>query len=443
MTPYVGLGGAAVGHRRSARAGARLLPERDPSHDRARLHQRRQRRRCGCGRLRPGTAANRWTQRSCLATSPAASCTSRSCCPFQQVPDGARKLAAHARLRDLPGGGHRPGAPGLAGARAFRVPAHHRGRGSAEYCRRAVRARPSQWRARTHGGEKVSGKPPAELRQGSAQRHLRARRRSRHCSGFRSSGVAGTQAAARMGNQIARTRAAPASVACQCRCVRPPAPPPRAGPALVGMDAHRRAPVLGKCAVRDLARRARHRRGACRSTVCRVALGGRVGLAATLSTCVRARACAAGLAGACAAPGSACASQRRRGGARCDARVACRRLARLALQPVCLLCCWCLRCICGCWRWARAARPEPQARAWPSAMIALGVLPLLLLAFVYARELGLGVGGLAESAVLALAGGQVGPSAAVVECRARLSVRGPCCSPRRRGIARPGRRWVA
>jgi Peptidase family M28 len=54
-------------------------------------------------------------------------------------------------------------------------------------------------------------------------------------------------------------------------------------------------------------------------------------------------------------------------------------------------------------------RPEPRARALAYGAIALGALPLLLLAIAYARELGLGVGGLAESAVLALAGGQLGP----------------------------------
>jgi hypothetical protein len=54
-------------------------------------------------------------------------------------------------------------------------------------------------------------------------------------------------------------------------------------------------------------------------------------------------------------------------------------------------------------------RPESQARALAYVAIALGTLPLLLPALAYARELGLGVGGLAESAVLALAGGQLGP----------------------------------
>jgi hypothetical protein len=54
-------------------------------------------------------------------------------------------------------------------------------------------------------------------------------------------------------------------------------------------------------------------------------------------------------------------------------------------------------------------RPAPWARALAYAAIALGALPLLLLAIAYARELGLGAGGLAESAVLAFAGGQLGP----------------------------------
>lgn len=53
-------------------------------------------------------------------------------------------------------------------------------------------------------------------------------------------------------------------------------------------------------------------------------------------------------------------------------------------------------------------RPEPQARALAYGAIALGALPLLLLAIAYARELGLSVGGLAENAVLTLAGGQLG-----------------------------------
>ena len=54
-------------------------------------------------------------------------------------------------------------------------------------------------------------------------------------------------------------------------------------------------------------------------------------------------------------------------------------------------------------------RSEPQARALAYGAIVLGALPLLLLALAYARELGLGVGGLAESVVLTFAGGQLGP----------------------------------
>jgi hypothetical protein len=56
-----------------------------------------------------------------------------------------------------------------------------------------------------------------------------------------------------------------------------------------------------------------------------------------------------------------------------------------------------------------ARRAGLQARALAYGAIALGALPLLLLAIGYARELGLGLGDLAESAVLALAGGQLGP----------------------------------
>jgi Peptidase family M28 len=54
-------------------------------------------------------------------------------------------------------------------------------------------------------------------------------------------------------------------------------------------------------------------------------------------------------------------------------------------------------------------RPGPWTRALAYGALALGALPLLLLALAYARELGLGPGGLIESAVLALAGGQLGP----------------------------------
>jgi hypothetical protein len=55
-----------------------------------------------------------------------------------------------------------------------------------------------------------------------------------------------------------------------------------------------------------------------------------------------------------------------------------------------------------------ARHPGPRARALAYGAIALGLLPLLLLLALYSHELDLGVGGLAESVVLALAGGQVG-----------------------------------
>lgn len=53
-------------------------------------------------------------------------------------------------------------------------------------------------------------------------------------------------------------------------------------------------------------------------------------------------------------------------------------------------------------------RRAPRARGAALLAILLGVLPLLLLLLLYARELGLGPIGMAESAVLMLAGGQVG-----------------------------------
>lgn len=53
-------------------------------------------------------------------------------------------------------------------------------------------------------------------------------------------------------------------------------------------------------------------------------------------------------------------------------------------------------------------RPGLKARALGYGAIALGALPPLLLGLAYARELGLGIGGLAESAMLALSGGQIG-----------------------------------
>jgi Peptidase family M28 len=55
-----------------------------------------------------------------------------------------------------------------------------------------------------------------------------------------------------------------------------------------------------------------------------------------------------------------------------------------------------------------------RLRALALAGIFVGVLPLALLCAVYVHELGLGPGGLSESAVLALAGGQLGPFAALM-----------------------------
>ncbi|HEY5288163.1 MAG TPA: M28 family peptidase [Solirubrobacteraceae bacterium] len=54
-------------------------------------------------------------------------------------------------------------------------------------------------------------------------------------------------------------------------------------------------------------------------------------------------------------------------------------------------------------------RPGPRTRALAYGAIALGALPLLLLAVAQARELGLGLGGLLESVVLTFAGAQLGP----------------------------------
>jgi hypothetical protein len=62
--------------------------------------------------------------------------------------------------------------------------------------------------------------------------------------------------------------------------------------------------------------------------------------------------------------------------------------------------------------WLLAVSPSLQARAHGRVLalgaILAGSLPLVLLLIVYTHELGLGFGGLAESVVLALAGGQVG-----------------------------------
>ena len=68
------------------------------------------------------------------------------------------------------------------------------------------------------------------------------------------------------------------------------------------------------------------------------------------------------------------------------------------------------------WLLAVEAVRGPSTRARGAALLAIlaGALPLVLLLTLYAHELGLGPGALAESAVLALAGGQVGPFAALI-----------------------------
>jgi hypothetical protein len=62
--------------------------------------------------------------------------------------------------------------------------------------------------------------------------------------------------------------------------------------------------------------------------------------------------------------------------------------------------------------WLLAA--DPRSRPLALGAILVSLAPLGLLLFVYSRELGLGPVGLAESSVLALAGGQVGPFAALL-----------------------------
>lgn len=64
--------------------------------------------------------------------------------------------------------------------------------------------------------------------------------------------------------------------------------------------------------------------------------------------------------------------------------------------------------------WLLAAAPNTRRRPAALVALALSLLPLALLLVLYANELGLGPGGLAKSAVLLLAGGQVGPLAAVL-----------------------------
>jgi hypothetical protein len=62
--------------------------------------------------------------------------------------------------------------------------------------------------------------------------------------------------------------------------------------------------------------------------------------------------------------------------------------------------------------WLVAA--DPRVRPLAIAAIAASLAPLVLLLLVYGRELGIGPVGLAESGVLALAGGQVGPFGALL-----------------------------
>ncbi|HEY5193466.1 MAG TPA: M28 family peptidase [Solirubrobacteraceae bacterium] len=68
--------------------------------------------------------------------------------------------------------------------------------------------------------------------------------------------------------------------------------------------------------------------------------------------------------------------------------------------------------------WLLACDPGRARNSWARVLaygaIALSVLPLVLLLVLYAHELGLGAGGLAESVVLALAGGQVGSLGALL-----------------------------
>ena len=68
--------------------------------------------------------------------------------------------------------------------------------------------------------------------------------------------------------------------------------------------------------------------------------------------------------------------------------------------------------------WLLVISPTPQSgargRVVALATVLAGLLPLVLLLVVYARELGLGLGGLAQSIVLALTGGQIGLFGALV-----------------------------
>lgn len=72
----------------------------------------------------------------------------------------------------------------------------------------------------------------------------------------------------------------------------------------------------------------------------------------------------------------------------------------------------CLLLVAALHLWLLAA--DPRSRVLALGAIAVSVVPLALLLLVYARELGLGPVGLAESSVLALVGGQVGVFAALL-----------------------------
>jgi hypothetical protein len=64
--------------------------------------------------------------------------------------------------------------------------------------------------------------------------------------------------------------------------------------------------------------------------------------------------------------------------------------------------------------WLAAGEPHARPRPVAIAAVLLGLVPVVLLALVYARSLGLGPIALAESVALALAGGQVGLPAALL-----------------------------
>ncbi len=131
-------------------------------------------------------------------------------------------------------------------------------------------------------------------------------------------------------------------------------------------------------------------------------------LAATLAD--RARACARALVPGRRSPDvwAASASHAEAAGARGAARATRRCPPRMDLQPVCLLVADTRVASVAGGHGARAAGRAASSAHWPTGRSRSVRCSPLLLALVYARELGLGVGGLAESAVLALAGGQLG-----------------------------------